>query len=456
MLGVRGLVVLLPPELPRANAIRVDSAVLTFLVVAAGGASLVVGLVSALRALPAGVATTLSESSGRSARRLRGGSLVTAEIALGLVVTVLAGLMVRTFVALRAVDVGFEADRVVAASVGLSGPRYSTPDARSAFFADVLEQLRGTPGVQAAGLISIRPFGRAGPATTVADANARAVGDSLIADVRLADADVFQALRIPLLAGGLFDARDRLESSPRVVINETLARTLWPDGHPIGRRLRLEMYDGISPEVIGVVGDVHLRDVRTPPRPTVYLAAAAFPSEVGDLIVRGRDVTMLVAVVRAAVRELDATIPVYQADALETVIGRTLARDRFTTTLLSAFALVALMLAAVGIYGVFAADVAERRKEIGIRVALGAPSAGVVRLVMRRATHRALMGVGVGSIGALLAARGMKSMLFGVESTDPTSFIGVMLLLLSVAFVATLVPAVRASRVSPLVAIRTD
>ena len=456
VLGVRSLLVLLPPELPRADAIRVDAVVLTFLVISAGGASLVVGLVSALRALPAGVATTLSESSGRSARRLRGGSLVTAEIALGLVLTVLAGLMVRTFVALRAVDVGFESGRVVAARVGLSGPRYSTPDAQSAFFADVLERVRGTPGVQAAGFINIRPFGGAGPATTVADANARGASDSLVADVRLADAHVFQALGVPLRAGGLFDARDRVEATPRVVINETLARTLWPGGHPIGRRLRLEMFNGITPEVIGVVGDVHLRDVRTPPRPTAYLATGAYPSEVGDLIVRGRDVTTLVATVRAAVRGLDATIPVYQADALETVIGRALARDRFTTMLLGAFALVALMLAAVGIYGVFAADVAERRKEIGIRVALGAPSAGVVRLVMRRAARRALAGVGVGSIGALLAARGMKSMLFGVESTDPASFIGVSVLLLAVAFVATLVPAVRASRVSPLVAIRTD
>ena len=455
--SVRGLIVLLPPEIPRADAIRVDGAVLTFMVIAAAGASLVVGLVSALRALPAGVATTLGETSGRSARRLRGGSLVTAEIALGLVLTVLAGLMVRTFVALRAVDVGFETDRVVAARVGLSGPRYSSPDARSAFFAGLLEQLRTTPGVQAAGLISTRPFGGAGPATTVADADARTVGDSLTADVRFADGEVFQALRIPLLAGGLFGARDRPDGSPRVVINEILARTLWPGGNPIGRRLRLEMFNGITPEVIGVVGDVHLRDVRTPPRPTAYLADATFPSEVRDLIVRGRgDVRALVATVRATVRGLDATVPVYQTEAIETIIGRTLARDRFTTMLLSGFALVALLLAGVGIYGVFAADVAERRKEIGIRVALGAPARGVVQLVMRRAANRALTGVATGAIAALLAARGMKSMLFGVESTDPTSFLGVAVLLLLVAFVATLVPAVRASRVSPLVAIRTD
>ena len=455
--SVHGLVALLPPEIPRVESIRVDGPVLVFMLVAVAGASVVVGLVSALRSMPVDAAATLRERGGRNTRRLRGGSLVAAEIALGLVLTVLAGLMVRTFVALRAVDVGFDTDRIVVARVGLSGPRYSTPEARSTFFGDVLDQLRGTPGVQAAGLISTRPFGGAGPATTVADANARAAGDSLIADVRFADGGAFQALGIPLLAGGVFDERDRRGAAPRVVVNETLARTLWPGVNPIGRRLRIEMYDGITPEVIGVAGDAHLSDVRTPPRATAYLADTRFPSEARDLIVRGRgDVAALVAVVRATVMGLDPTIPVYQTETLASVVRRSLARDRFTTMLLSGFAIVALLLAGVGIYGVFAGDVAERRKEIGIRVALGAPGAGVVRLVMVRAARRAVAGVAVGSVGALLAARGLESMLFGVKSADPGSFIAVAMLLLFVAFVATLVPAVRASRVSPLVAIRTD
>ena len=455
--SVQGLVALLPPEIPRVESIRVDGPVLVFMLIAIAGASVVVGLVSAARAMSVGAAVTLRERGGRSTRRLRGGALVTAEIALGLVLTVLAGLMVRTFVALRAVDVGFDTERVVVARVGLSGPRYSTPEARSTFFGDVLEQLRATPDVQAAGLISTRPFGGAGPATTVADANARAVGDSLVADVRFADGGAFQALRIPLLAGGVFDERDRPDASPRVVVNETLARTLWPGVNPIGRRLRMELFNGIAPEVIGVAGDAHLRDVRTPPRATAYLADTRFPSEARDLIVRGRgDVAALVAAVRAAVIGLDPTIPVYQTETLASVVGRSLARDRFTTMLLSAFAAVALLLAGVGIYGVFAGDVAERRKEIGIRVALGAPSACVVRLVLHRAAKRALTGVAVGTGGALLAARGLESMLFGVESADPASFIAVTMLLLFVAFVATLVPAVRASRVSALVAIRTD
>lgn len=457
VVGVRGLVALLPPEVPRAGSIRVDAPVLAFMLVAAAIASLAIGLISALRATPNGVAMTLRESSGRSARRLRGGALVTAEIALGLVLTVLAGLMLRTFSALRAVDLGFDGSQVVAARVGLTGPRYAAPEARSAFFSEALARLRAAPGVEAAGLISIRPFGRAGPATTAADGAAPVAGDSVVADVRFADAGVFRALRIPLLAGGVFDARDVTDAPQRVVINQTLARRFWPSVNPVGQRLRLEMFDGITPVVIGVVGDVHLQDARTPPRATAYLANTALSSEEYDVIVRGRGASeQLVSQVRRVIAELDATVAVSELTSLDGLVGRALARDRFTMLLLGGFALVSLLLAAVGIYGVFAGDVAERRKEIGIRVALGAPAGGVIRLVLRRAVVRAVAGVAVGAVAALLAAQGMKSMLFGVAPTDPASFVGVAALLFAVALAATLIPAIRASRVSPLIAIRTD
>lgn len=457
VVGVRGLVALLPPEVPRAGSIRVDAPVLAFMLAAAAIASLAIGLISALRATPSGVGMTLRESSGRSARRLRGGALVTAEIALGLVLTVLAGLMLRTFSALRAVDLGFDGSQVVAARVGLTGPRYAAPEARSAFFSDALVRLRAAPGVEAAGLISIRPFGRAGPATTAADAAAPVAGDSVVADVRFADAGVFQVLRIPLLAGGVFDARDVTDAPQRVVINQTLARRFWPSANPVGQRLRLEMFDGITPVVIGVVGDVHLQDARTPPRATAYLANTALSSEEYDVIVRGRGASdQLVSQVRRVIAELDATVAVSELTSLDGLVGRALARDRFTMLLLGGFALVSLLLAAVGIYGVFAGDVAERRKEIGIRVALGAPAGGVIRLVLRRAVVRAVAGVAVGAVAALLAAQGMRSMLFGVAPTDPASFLGVAALLLVVALAATLIPAIRASRVSPLIAIRTD
>ncbi|HEX6051938.1 MAG TPA: ABC transporter permease [Gemmatimonadaceae bacterium] len=457
VLGVRGLVALLPPDVPRVGSVRLDMPVLGFMLVAAAIAALAIGLIAASRIAPAGVAMTLRETSGRSARRLRGGSLVVAEIALGLVLTVLAGLMLRTFSALRAVNLGFDGSQVVAARVGLAGPRYETPEARRAFFADALERVRAVPGVEAAGLINIRPFGRAGPATTATDASAPVVSDSVVADVRFADAAVFQTLGIPLLAGDVFDARDVADAPPRVVISQTLAQRFWPSANPVGQRLRLEMFDGITPVVIGVVGDVHLQDVRTLPRATAYLASTMLPGEEYDVIVRGRGISELLATrVRGAIAELDATVAVSELESLDGLVGRSLARDRFTTLLLGGFALMSLLLAAVGIYGVFAGDVAERRKEIGIRVALGAPIPKVVRLVLRRAMARAVAGVAIGAVVAVVAAQGMKSMLFGVAPTDPASFVGVAVLLFAVALAATLIPAIRASRVSPLIAIRTD
>ena len=455
--GVHALVALIPPETPRIGAIRIDSAVLLASVVMTVVASVAIGAVASLRSGRHGVASMRDRAGGRATPPARGGSLVTAEIALGLVLTVLGGLAVRTFAALRTVDLGFDAEHVIIARVGLSGPRYQTSERRARFFDQLLARVRAIPGVQAAGAVSTRPFGGMAPATTLGDASAPPTGDSVLADVRFADGSLFQTLRVPLLAGGTFDSRDALDTPPRAIVNQTLARKLWRDGDPIGKRLRVPMFDGIRPEVIGVVGDVHLMDARTPPRGTLYLSNTRFPGEVLDLIVRGTsDGPSLGASLRAAVTAMDPAVPVYQMTTMGGLVERALARDRFTAVLLAAFGVVSLLLAAVGIYGVFAADVAERRKEIGIRVALGAPSLGVIALVMRRAVIRALLGITSGTAAALLAAHTMRSLLFGVSVTDPASYLGVAALLLAVAVAATLIPAVRAARVSPLVAIRTD
>jgi putative ABC transport system permease protein len=453
--GVRSLVALLPPETPRSASIRVDAPVLLFTAAISVIAALGVGAVAALRGRHG--AASLRESGGRTAARLRGGSLVTAEVALGLVLTVLAGLTMRTFANLRAVNLGFDAERVLVARVGLSGARYQTPEARKAFFEETLARVRSLPGVQAASAVSTRPLGGMAPATPLGDASAPEARDSVVADVRYVDAELFRTLHVPLIAGSTFESRDAIDAPPRVVINEALARRLWPSESPLGKRLRVPMFNGIVPEVIGVVGDVHLMDARTPARGTIYLAQSRFPMDALDLVVRAKgDGASLVASVRSVVTALDPAVPVYGVAMLDDLVGRALSRDRFTAALLGVFALVSLLLAAVGIYGVFAGDVAQRRKEIGIRVALGAPTAGIVGLVMRRAVTRALLGVASGTLGALIAARAMRALLFGVGAADPVSFVGVAALLLLVAVGATLIPALRAARVSPLVAIRID
>jgi len=456
--GVRALVALLPLETPRSGSIGVDAPVMLFTALISVIAALGVGAVAALRGAhgTSGV-VSLRENGGRAAARLRGGSLVTAEVALGLVLTVLAGLTMRTFAKLRTVDLGFDSEQVVVARVGVSGSRYRTPEARKAFFDQVLSRVRALPGVQAASAVSTRPFGGMAPATTLGDASAAETGDSVVADVRYVDGALFRTLRVPLIAGATFDSRDALDAPPRVIVNRALAQRLWPSQNPIGKHLRVPMFNGIVPEVIGVVGDVHLMDARTPPRGTVYLANSRFPMDALDLVVRSSvDGASVVRSLQSIVTVLDPALPVYQVTMLDDLIGRALSRDRFTAALLGAFALVSLLLAAVGIYGVFAGDVAQRRKEIGIRVALGANAGGVIALVMRRALMRSLVGVAFGTVGALLAARAMRSLLFGVGATDPVSFVGVVMLLLVVAVAATLLPALRAARVSPLVAIRTD
>jgi predicted permease len=435
----------------------IDATVVVVMVVVSVVASVAVGAVAAARGGRDGSTTLRESGGGRTAARLRGGALVTAEIALGLVLTVLAGLSVRTFTALRSVSLGFDAEHVTIARVGLSGPRYHTPEARAQFFAQLLGRLRAMPGVQAASAISTRPFGGMAPSTTLGDATAPVTGDSVVADVRFADAQLFKTLRVPMLSGTTFDSNDRIDAPPRVVVSDAMVRALWPNVDPIGKRLRMPMFNGISPEVIGVVGDMHLMDARTPIRPTVYLSDTKIPSEVRDIVVRGvGSADGLVTSLRSLVASIDPGVPVSQVTTLDGLVGRSLARDRFMALLLGAFAVVSLLLAGVGVYGVFAGDVAQRRKEIGIRVALGAPSGGVVRLVMGRAMMRALFGVALGIVAALIAANAMKAMLFGVGSADPLSFGGVAVLLLLVAVAATLVPALRAARVSPLVAIRTD
>jgi putative ABC transport system permease protein len=242
-----------------------------------------------------------------------------------------------------------------------------------------------------------------------------------------------------------------------VLINETMAALLWPGESPLGRPVGIELFGGTVAEVRGIVGNVRLLDARTEPRATAYLALSRFPSDTVDVVVGGEAPPgSLVGSLRAAAAALDPALPLFRVAALQGMVEESLARDRFTTLLLSAFSGVALLLASVGIAGVFLADVARRRQEIGIRRALGAQPSAIVRLVLRRALVLAGAGVAAGLVVAVLVSRLMGSILFGVESTDPVSFLTVAGILLGVSTAAALIPGITASRVSPLVAIRGE
>jgi predicted permease len=346
---------------------------------------------------------------------------------------------------------------VAIARVALPGDRYASPASQVAFFERLLDGVRALPGVSAAGAVSTRPLGGMGPATTVADplAPPAVSSASIIADVRYADAGVFDALRVPLLAGSLFDRADILGAPIRAVISADLARTLWPGERAVGRRLAVAMFDGITPEIVGVVSEVHLMDARTPARPVVYLPAGRFPDTVRDLIVRVDGAPeSIVPSLRAVVSGIDAALPLYSVTTLPRLVDGSLASDRFTTFVLGAFGLAALLLAGIGVFGVFADDVARRRKEIGIRLALGAGGSRVITLILGRALRRATVGVAIGAAVALLFARAMEALLFGVTPSDPASFVIVSGVVLAIALVATLIPAALAVRRSPLSALR--
>jgi ABC-type antimicrobial peptide transport system permease subunit len=257
------------------------------------------------------------------------------------------------------------------------------------------------------------------------------------------------------VAGSLFDRTDIPGAPIRAVISADLARTLWPGENAVGRRLAVAMYDGIIPEIVGVVAEVHLIDARTPVRPVVYLPAGRFPDSVRDLVVRVDGAPeSIVPSLRAAMSGIDTAIPLYSVTTLSRLVGASLASDRFTTFLLGAFGLTALLLAGIGIFGVFADDVARRRKEIGIRLALGAGGWRVIGLILGRALRRAAAGIAIGALVALLFARAMEALLFGVSPSDPASFAIVIALVLATALVATLIPATAAVRRSPLSALR--
>jgi predicted permease len=458
--GTRLLVSLLPPDMPRVTSIRIDWPVLVGAAAAALLATVTFGCLAARRGRRLSLfALTRREGDARTTARAGAGVLMSAEIALAITVSTMALLMARSFVSLRAVDLGFDPRGVIAVRLTASGETYATPESQRNFFDRVLERIRAVPHVSAAGLMSVRPFGGLGPADTVHDAQAAPGVEAFspVTDVRLVTAETFQALEVPLLTGTLFDRLTDLVGPPRVVINRALAHALWPGQNPIGHKLAMTMYDNITPEVIGVVGDVHLMDPRTAPRPTAYLSATRFTDQRRDLLIRtDLDPAAVLPSVRAAVAEIAPGLPLYQVTSLPRLIARALAPDRFTTILLAAFSAVALALAAIGVFGIFSADVTRRRKELGLRLALGGTGANVVALLLGRALQRAAAGLGSGIVLAALAARSMSSLLYGVGSSDPVTLIGVAAAVAAIAACATLIPAAQALRASPLRALRED
>jgi putative ABC transport system permease protein len=470
--GVTGLVAIGPADVPRLAQARVDGAVLGFAVLVTLVSGLVFGIAPALRMAANFPHQALKEGGramGSAGRRDRlRSTLVVAEIALALVLLTGAGLLIRTGIALDTVDPGFDPRNVLAARVSLPLAGYQEPEQVQRAFLALADRVEHAPGIQAAGLVSTAPLEGGGTNGLVPEGRPLEIASAINSMLRLVTPDYFRAMRITLRRGRTFTAEDRTGTPLVMVINETLAREAWPGEDPIGKRIACcESRPDGSPNwkiVVGVVADTRAMGLARDPAPEFYLPVAQAPRAAWNWL----DRTMTVAVrasgepiatagaIRDAVRAVDPTVPVYNIGTMDQRITTSLSQTRFSTTLLSVFGGIALLLAAIGVYGIISYGVTQRVQEIGIRIALGAQRRDVLTMVMRHAAVLAGLGLVLGLAGALTLTRLLTGLLFRVSPTDPPTFVVGIVVLTFVAVLAAALPARRAARVDPVVALRSE
>jgi len=466
-LALPGLLTLIPPDIPLLTRVRIDPVVLAFSTAVTMGATLLFGLVPALRVTAADPAGALGTRGGGRAgpggSRIRSGLLV-VEVALSVVLLVGTGLLVRSFLNLRDADPGVEPDHVLAATVDVPSSRYPDSGAQTAFYRHLLDRVAALPGVVSAAGTAEPPVvgydmtfsfairGRPSP---------RADGMERDVPVRAVTPGYFATMGIPLERGRAFDDRDRPESPHVAVINRALARRSWPDRNPMGQRLSFGGPTGPDWwEVVGVVGDVKNRGADLPAQPAIYIPRAQKPWDWMSwltVVARTRgDPTALANPFRRTLWDLDDRLPVQQLTTMKGIYAESSARRRFAATLVGAFGALALVLGLTGAYGVLSYTVGERRREFGVRMALGASRTGIAASVVGRGLRLALVGTAIGLAGALWLSRYLRSLLFEVAPTDGLTVLGVPVLVLLVAALAAYVPALRATRIDPAEALRAE
>ena len=465
--GLRAFTLWIPDDVPVSRHLTLDPRVLLFSLGVTLLTGLLAGLAPAFQMTRPDLAESLRDGTRAGSGTSRGnrtrGILVIVETALAVVLVAGAGLLIRSFARVTNIDPGFRPEGVLTLQVPISQVKYPDGAKRWAFLSQALERLRALPGVTVAGTVSNLPLsgeeeidwliveGRPRPANS---------SETPLADLRQASSGYFEAMGIRLLRGRTFNGNDRAGVAGVAVVNETLARTYWPGADPIGKRIRFGDLDSKKPEwltVVGVVDDVRSSSLEGTPRPQAYLAAAqnAFSRQYVVLRTKG-DPKNLIAAARSAIWSVDRDQPVAEARAMSKVVSQSVAGRRFNMVLLGAFAVLSLLLAAVGIYGITAYSVAQRTREMGLRMALGAERWTVLALVLREAGFLALAGLAAGLALAFAATRVMASLLFGVGASDPLTFASVAATLALVSLFAAWVPGRRATEVDPMVALRTE
>jgi putative ABC transport system permease protein len=461
-LGVRALVALSPPELPRIGSIGIDGAVFAFALGLTTLVGLAFGLTPALQAARNGPHHDLQQGTRRTVggrERIRA-LLVVAEVALALVLLVGSGLLLRSIERLFAVSVGFDSSRVLTMQVQESGQRFAADDARIRFFEDALESVRRVPGVTAAAFTSLLPLsGDLDEYGAHFEAGPERPARSYSVFRYAVSPGYLETMRIPLRRGRLLDERDRADAPRVALISESLARVALPGIDPVGQRLRIGPNDGMPFTIVGVVGDVKQLSLALSQSDAVYITPTQWhwADNVMSLVVRTRDGgNALTPVVREAVWSVDKDQPIVRVASMDDLLAASAASRRFALTLFEAFALAALVLAAAGIYGVLAGSVAERTREIGVRAALGASRTDIVSLVVGQGMRLTALGIVLGLAAATVATQALVTLLFGISRLDPVTYSGVIVLLVLTAAVACAVPAWRASRVDPATTLRTE
>ncbi len=469
MWGTELLIASLPGNLlPNVTNVGFDWRVLSFALIATMGTGVLFGLAPALQAIRVDVNTTLKEGAGKGAAgaargRLRNALLV-VEVALSLVLLVGAMLLIRTFVNLQRVEPGFEAQNVLTFQIALNGERYKTTSQAAAFYSEALERINSLPGVEAAAVTSTLPLNAQFNMPVTFSDNPKAQEN---AQFRMITQDYFRVMKIKVQQGRTFTDEDKAGTQPVIIVNEAFARLYFQEANPFDQQLTIGRNTLDPPrQIIGVVGDTKQSGMDKAAPPMIFVPFAQVSDRLMAIArtfvssyITVRTTAAPLAVSNAVKREInavDATLPLSQIRSMEQIVARSVAPQRFNMLLIGLFAGLGVLLAAVGVYGVISYSVAQRTNEIGIRIALGARSADIVRLVLKQGLGMALLGVALGLLAAFALTRLISSLLFGVSATDALSFIAVSAILAGVALLACLVPARRAAKVDPMIALRYE
>ena len=460
--GMDLLVAYGPADVPRLRDVSIDRYVLFFTLGVSTLTGIVFGLAPALHASKPDPGNMLKDSGrgvSHGRNRMRS-ALIVSEVALSLMLLVGAGLLINSFWRLLHTDAGFDPRGVLALDIPLSRTKYPKSEQRPAVFEQLVERMKALPGVRDASLTSNVPLTDFDVELSfqIEGREPYKPGNEAVADYTAVGADYFRTMNIALQRGRVFANSDTATTPQVMVVSDAFVKRYFPNEDPVGRRI---VFDGPTPtprEIIGVVGDVRRNGLDADVEPEMYVSHVQNPERRMNVVIRtdARDASQLTPAARAEVKAFDPDQIIWRTQTLEQLLGTSVAPRRFNMMLLGIFASVALVLAAVGLYGVMSYSVTWRTHEIGVRMALGAKRADVLRLVVRQGMIMALIGLAIGLIGALSLSRVMSSMLHGVSPTDPLTFTGVSIVLLVVALLACLIPARRATRVDPIVALRTE